>query len=500
MFVKLDGKGALNQRLYRGLRRAILDGRLPPGTRLPSTRELAVDLGLSRNVAVLAFRQLLNEGYVDARTGSGTYVCRTVPDTVLMPWTTRNGSTAAPRRPVLSPRATEVLALAPLPAPGRPVRPGLRYDFRYGVPALSDFPHQEWSRIMARCARSISLRMLRYGHTLGYGPLRKAIAGYVARARGVATTADQVVIVNGAQQGLDLIARLLIAPGDRVVVEEPGYQAARLVFQAGHASLLPVPVDEKGIDTSLLPRGVEVRLAYVTPSHQFPLGGVLPLPRRLELLQWAEQSGAYIVEDDYDSEFRYDGRPVEAIQGLDRTGCVLYVGTFSKVLFPSLRIGYLIVPASLTSVIASLRFLTDYHTPTFEQAVLTDFISEGHFERHLRRSRERNKARRAALLHALRTELGDSVEIAGASAGVHLVVWLRGLASARLDAIVAQAAARGLGIYSVAPYYLRRPRRAGLLLGYANLRERDIREGIALLAGVVRDDRKEHGEIHPDSN
>jgi GntR family transcriptional regulator/MocR family aminotransferase len=484
MFLKLDGKGYLHQRLYRAIRVAILDGRLPPGTRLPSTRELASDLGLSRNVAVLAFRQLLHEGYVDARTGSGTYVSATVPDRVMAPWNARGSGAAPPPRRALSSRARRVQALGPLPPPGRH-RPGLRYDFQYGLPSLSDFPHDVWSRIVSRRARSISLNMLRYGRAMGYGPLRKAIASHAARARGVAATPEQVIVVNGTQQALDLIAQLLVEPGDAVVVEEPCYQAARQVFAAAGATLLPVPVDERGLDTSRLPESVGVRLAYVTPSHQFPLGGILPLERRQELLRWARRAGAYIVEDDYDSEFRYDGAPVEAVQGLDRDGRVLYVGTFSKVLSPSLRIGYLIVPGSLAAAIASIRFLSDCHSPTFEQTVLADFIAEGHFDRHLRRSRERNKARRKALLESLRAHLGEAVEIAGASAGVHLVLWLRNETPGKLESLLSRAAARGVGIYPIEPYYLNPPPRAGLLLGYANLDESDIRDGVGLLAQVL---------------
>ncbi len=485
MFLKLEGKGPLNQRLYRGLRQAILDGRLPPGTRMPSTRGLAEDLGLSRNVAVMAFRQLVDEGYAEARTGSGTYASGTLPDGLLTPWGTRRSKASPSSRPPLSPRALRVLALGPLPPPGR-YRPGLRYDFQYGVPALSDFPHEEWARIVTRRARAISLGMLRYGRTMGYGPLRTAIARYCARSRGVAASPEQVVVVNGTQQALDLIAQLLIRPGDRVLMEEPGYQAARQVFLAAGAAILPTAVDERGLETSRLPEGADVRLAYVTPSHQFPLGGILPLERRLELLRWARRTGALIVEDDYDSEFRYDGRPIESVQGLDEHGRVLYVGTFSKVLFPSLRIGYMIVPKSLTTAIAGLRFLTDCHSPMFEQTVLADFLSEGHFERHLRRSREKNKARRVALLESLETHLGDSVSIAGASAGVHLVLWLHEVAPDRLDALLSRAANRGLGIYSVDPYYSHPPPRAGLLLGYANLSGSDIREGVALLARVLR--------------
>ncbi len=488
MFLKLEGKGPLNQRLYRGLRRAILDGRLPPGTRMPSTRGLAEDLGLSRNVAVMAFRQLVDEGYADARTGSGTYVSGMLPDGLLTPWGIRRSEAPPSSRPPLSPRAERVLALGPLPPPGRH-RPGLKYDFQYGVPALSDFPHEVWSRIVTRRARAISLKMLRYGRTMGYWPLRKAIASYCARSRGVAASPEQVVVVNGTQQALDLIAQLLIRPGDPVLVEDPCYQAARQVFAAAGAAILPTAVDECGLDTSRLPEGAGVRLAYVTPSHQFPLGGILPLERRLELLRWAQRTGSLIVEDDYDSEFRYDGQPVASVQGLDGVGRVLYVGTFSKVLFPSLRIGYMIVSKSLTTAIAGLRFLTDCHSPTFEQTVLADFLSEGHFERHLRRSRERNKARRIALLESLKTHLGDSVVIAGASAGVHLVLWLREVRPDQLDTLLARAAGRGLGIYSVEPYYSHPPQRAGLLLGYANLSEEEIREGVALLARVLRERR-----------
>ena len=261
-------------------------------------------------------------------------------------------------------------------------------------------------------------------------------------------------------------------------------RAARL--QGAGARLFPVRVDDAGLDVTGLPRRGAIRLAYVTPSHQFPLGGLMPLGRRLELLRWAEDTGAYVLEDDYDSEFRYEGRPVEAVQSLDRSGRVLYAGTFSKVLFPSLRIGYLIVPPTMVPAIAAMKFLMDLHTPTFEQEALADFIVEGHFERYLRRSRARNAARRAALLAALDEHLGDRVEAVGANAGVHVVVWLRGVDASQVGAIRHRAAEKGVGVYDVAPHYLRPPRRAGLLFGYACLSERDIREGVAVLSTVLR--------------
>jgi GntR family transcriptional regulator / MocR family aminotransferase len=490
MLVRLEGKGALNQRLFRGLRRAILDGRLPAGSRLPSTRALSRDLGLSRNVVLLAFAQLIDEGYADARGGSGTFVAATLPDPLLAPHPGPAKTRPSGASVRLSAHARRVVALAPLPAPGRPPRAGLLYDFRYGVPAVAEFPQPTWNRLLMRRARAMSINTLRYGRALGFRPLREAIADYVRRARGVSATFEQVVIVNGSQQALDLVTRLLIDRGDRVAIEEPSYVSARQVFLAAGARLLPVRVDENGLDTSLLPRKEPVRLAYVTPSHQFPLGGVLPVERRLELLRWADAAGAFVLEDDYDSEFWYDGRPIESIQGLDQTGRVLYSGTFSKVLFPSLRLGYLIVSESLVPTLAALKFLVDRHAATFEQEVLTDFLAEGHFERHVRRARARNAARRAAMLGAFRDTFGDSVDIAGENAGIHMVVWLRDVPASDVDELVERAATRGLGIYPVAPHYVNPPATAGLLLGYACLTEAEIRDGVHLLSRVIEERRR----------
>jgi GntR family transcriptional regulator/MocR family aminotransferase len=487
MLLTLVGDGPLYQRLYRGVRAAILDGRLAPGMRLPSTRAVASDLGLSRNVVLLAFEQLLAEGYVEARVGAGTFVSAAIPETALP---RRSSPTARPAPPRLSRYAARVVALRPLPAPGgAPSGPRLHHDFRYGVPSHVDFPHAIWSRLVSRRARAMRLGTLRYGRAHGYLPLRAAIAGYLARARGVVARAEQVVIVNGTQQALDLVTRLLVDPGDRVVVEEPSYQAARQVFAAAGATLVPVPVDAEGLLVSRLPRGRPVRLAYVTPSHQFPLGGVMPVSRRLDLLAWARDVDAHVVEDDYDSEFRYAGRPVEAVQGLDRGGRVLYVGTFSKVLFPSLRIGYLVVPEPMLPALAALKFLMDYQTPTFEQEVLTDFIEDGHFESHLRRARRRNGERRAALLAAADEHLGDRAVLVGADAGIHVAMRLPDMTASALPALIERAAAGGVGVYPAAPYYLRPPRRAELVLGYACLEERAIRAGIRGLAEALESGR-----------
>jgi GntR family transcriptional regulator/MocR family aminotransferase len=485
MLVELEGDGPLNQRLYRGLRGAILSGHFARGSRLPSTRALARDLGVSRNVVLLAFARLIAEGYAEGKGGSGTVVSATLPDPLLKPRVARAETKAPAARLRLSAYARRVLALAPLPAIGRPPRPGLLYDFRYGVPAVAEFPQATWSRLIVRRSRAMSIGTLRYGRALGFPPLRQAIASYVTSARAVTATAEQVVIVNGSQQALDLVARLLIDRGDRVVIEEPSYQSARQVFLAAGARLMPIRVDQRGIDVSRLPQREKVRAAYVTPSHQFPLGGVLPRARRLELLRWANNAESMVIEDDYDTEFWYEGRPVEAIHSLDTAGRVIYIGTFSKVLFPSLRLGYLIVPESLVPALAALKFLMDRHAPTFEQEVLTEFMAGGYFERHVRRARARNAARRAAMLDAFRETLGDRIEIVGENAGIHMVVWLRDVTAAHLDDLITCAADRGVGIYSVAPYYLKPPRTAGLLLGYAGLTEREIRDGVRLLGEAI---------------
>jgi GntR family transcriptional regulator/MocR family aminotransferase len=485
MLVRLEGEGALHQRLYRGLRAAILDGRLAPCTRLPSTRALAREMRVSRNVVVDAFEQLSGEGYIEGRIGSGTYVAETLPELAVASAHSR-GVTPPPRRDLrLSQHARDVLSLHPLPAPGLPRRQGLPYDFRYGQPALEDFPYATWAKLVARCARRMSTRSMTYGRVRGFAPLCEAIVDHLRRARGVRAVSEQVIIVSGTQQAIDLISRMLLDRGDRVVVEEPCYQAARQIFLGLGAQLLPIPVDTAGLDVMMLPRSSPVRLAYVTPSHQFPLGGVLPLDRRVEILRWADHSGAYVLEDDYDGEFHYRIQPVEALQGLDRAGRVLYVGSFSKVLFPSLRIAYLVVPEELVPAVTALKFLMDCGAPRFQQEVLAEFIAEGHFERHLRRMRVLYAARRRIMLDALAQALGDRIDVIGAEAGLHIVVYLRGLGPEAVPELVKRAAAGGVGIYPMAPYYMIPPRRAGLILGYASLNERDIRAGVHALAEIL---------------
>jgi GntR family transcriptional regulator/MocR family aminotransferase len=476
----LDGDGLLHRQVYRALRAAILDGTLTPGARLPSTRALTRDLGLSRTPVVLAYEQLLAEGYASARAGSGTYVAHTLAARPAPARTVEPARATVPRLSRFGSRAVE--SARGLPS-WRLRDVALPYDFRYGRPAYGDFPHEAWRRVLARCARRASVRALDYGPTEGLDRLREAIAGYAARARAVRCDPDDVLIVNGSQQALDLAARVLVDPGAMVVLEEPHYAGARRVFEAAGARLRSVPVDADGLRVEDLPR--TARLAYVTPSHQFPTGAVLPAPRRLALLAWAERAGAWLIEDDYDGEYRYAGRPVESLQGLDGAGRVLYVGTFSKVLFPALRLGYVVVPRALRRAFRAAKGLCDTGTSTLEQAALADFIREGYFARHVSRSRQRSACRRTALLEAVREHLGSVAEVTGADAGLHVLLWLRGVPASRLPAIVRAAEAAGVGVYPVTPHCRETPRDAGLVLGYASLTEQAIREGIRRLGRVI---------------
>ena len=484
MWLALDGDGPLYRQAYRALRSAILDGRLARGERLPSSRVLARDAKLARNTVLQAYEQLVAEGYAESRRGAGTFVVSELPDT-------------RPRA-VRPPRAKGPPAPAPLSAYAQRAvqrfargvswgrrRPAPRYDFRYGDPAYDDFPHATWCRLLARRARRASERHLSYSEPGGPLELREALAAYLSRARGVACVPDDLLVVYGTQQAIDLTARVLIDPGARAIVEEPGYPGIRAALEIAGAEVTGLAVDADGIPTDAL-ADQRARLLCVTPSHQFPTGGVLPLGRRLALLAWAERAGAFVLEDDYDGEFRYDGRPLESLQALDRSGRVLYVGTVSKVMFPALRIGYIVMPPSLREALIAAKAFADTGTAQLEQRVLADFIAQGFFERHLRRARVRNAARRAALLGALSRELGDAVEVVGANAGLHVVAWLRGVLPGELRALREQATRRDVGIHPISPFYAARPRRAGILLGYAALDEAAIGEGIHRLALALR--------------
>ncbi|MGE0873881.1 MAG: PLP-dependent aminotransferase family protein [Burkholderiales bacterium] len=484
MFVKLEAGTPLYPQIYQRLRQAILAGELAAGARLPSSRLLAEEAGVSRNTVLLAYDQLLAEGYIRGRPGSGTYVASELPDQVPP---RRAAGAAEPATPSRAARLSRYGAHA-LEALGavHEADSAPRFDFRYGLPSVQDFPFFVWRKLLMRRLRRPTLASVNYAHPQGHRPLRAALADYLQRVRAVNCNPERIVVVNGSQQALDLISRVLLDPGDRVLIEDPQYLVARQVLLAGGAKLVPAPVDGEGLVIDRIPkRARHARLAYVTPSHQFPTGAVMPLSRRLALLAWAQRNGTYVIEDDYDSEYRYAGRPIEAVQALDRDGSVIYVGTLSKTMFPSMRVGYLVLPAQLVPAFVAAKFLADRHTPTLLQEVLADFIGEGHFERHLRRTRTRNESRRAALLAALRAAFGDGVEVTGSGAGLHMLVWLNELPLARLEELLRHAREDGIGVYPVAPCYLVPPRRAGLLLGYAALDEAEIRRGIERLGRIV---------------
>jgi len=382
----------LHRQLYDALRAAILDGRLPAGARLPATRVLAVDLGLSRTTVLTDMAQLLAEGYVEGKTGSGTYVARVLPDAPFLVASPLASDRAAVGEGAPAPEPDRTLSHCGrllMAAPSAPPRDaGAPRAFRTGVPALDVFPWKAWLRIEARCLRRLSGALRLYDNPAGYRPLRQAIADYLGAARAVRCDPDQVIVVTGSQQALDLVARLLLDPGDAVWVEDPGYGGAKGALAAAGARLVPVPVDAEGLDVAAgMRRHASARLACVTPSHQYPLGVTMSLTRRLALLRWASDAGAWVLEDDYDSEYRYAGRPLAALQGLDTAGRVIYMGTFSKVLLPALRLGYLVAPPDLADAFARAKALTDCGSPVLGQAVVADFLAEGHVGRHIRRMR-----------------------------------------------------------------------------------------------------------------
>jgi GntR family transcriptional regulator/MocR family aminotransferase len=471
----------LHRQLCDGLRSAILRGLLSPGTQLPASRALAVDLDLSRNTVMAAFEQLLAEGYLEGRHGSGTYVSRSLPEQLLHAGSpgkdTRRSPAAVPR---LSKRGQAFTSTPP--AFPRPYQ--TPHAFEIGLPALDEFPVGTWSRLVVRRCRAGFGGLLGYGESAGSRPLREAIAAYVGTARAVQCRAEQVIVVSGSKRAIDLVARVLLDPGDTAWIEDPCYPAARGALLGAGAKVVPLPVDGEGLDVAAgLRRYADARLAYVTPSHQYPTGVTMTLRRRLALLEWAASRSAWILEDDYDSEYRYTGRPLASLQALDSQGRVLYLGSFSKVLFPALRLGYLVVPPDLVSAFGAALALLAGPPPALEQAVLADFMAEGHFVRHVRRMRTLYAERQGVLMRALRRELNGLLDVPAFESGMHLLAWLPDGVDDRAASAHAAAAgivARPLSAYTAAPV-----RRAGLLLGYTALRPSQIRDGVRSLAAVL---------------
>lgn len=471
-----SGERPLYQQLYGHLRGLILQGQLLPGTRLPATRDLARDLGVSRNTVVSGFEQLLAEGYLEARVGDGTYVAHDLPERFLYL------EKAAAQPQLVSSRSLSKRGERMAQTPVTSMRKRSLAAFRMGLPDFSLFPWELWSSLEARHWRRFETGLYDYADPAGYLPLREAVAQHLITTRGVRCEPQQVLIIQGSQQGLDLTARMLLDPGDAVWVEDPGYLGAKAAFLGAAAQLIPVPVDREGLQVETGRRlAPKARLAYVTPSHQYPLGLTLSLSRRLALLEWASESGAWVLEDDYDSHYRYSGRPLASLQGLDREARVIYLGTFSKVMMPGLRLGYLVVPPDLVASFTAGRALMDRHPPGPVQAVMNDFIREGHLARHIRRTRAVYAVRKGVLLEGLQ-QMQAAPEVITAQTGLHLSVWLPSLNDQKVSAA---AAALGLEAQPLSAYSMQKTR-SGLGLGFAAFTPEQIEQGLYKLAKVLK--------------
>jgi GntR family transcriptional regulator / MocR family aminotransferase len=460
--------------LYAKLRLAIIEGRLRPGSRLPASRDFASQYGLSRGTVVSVFERLQAEGYVSSRVGSGTRVNRVAP---VDPVRTTNSKPPVYIRRVISDY------VLPKPWIGLVAREGIR-PFCMGSPAIAEFPAELWGSIAGRRARTFRSWLQTHSDGRGYRPLRQAISDYLSSSRGVRCSADQVIVVSGVQQALDLLARLLLKQGDPVWIEDPGYFGATIAFGNVGAQIMPVPLDEGGLSVSAgLRTSRHAKGAYVTPAHQFPLGMTMSLERRTSLLEWASDTGAFIIEDDYDSEYRFGGSPIAALQSLDLNSTVIFIGSFNKLLFPSLRIGYVVLPPSLVDLFLAFRYRTDFHNLSADQAVLCDFIADGHLGRHLRRMRDLYASRLAALIDGSKQFLKGSLEISDVRAGLYTAAFLKnGMTSWQAEKA---AATRDIEVVALDRYTLKSPDPKGVLLGFAAFDEAMIRAGLIKLAAAL---------------
>lgn len=492
--IELDRRQGLTRQLYEALRQRVLDGRLVSGTRLPATRDLAAALSISRNSVVRAYDQLYAEGFIESRVGDGTYVAQLPTAKKLSTKVSTGLSTGL--SPALSTKwanlpqdlDSEVIhsgGLAQIKTNHLPQPPaGPPRAFRVGVPAFDLFPFEVWAKLNGVFWRKPDLEQLCYGDPAGDGRLRGLIAAYLRSSRGMQCTAEQIVITSGAQQAISLCAQLLVERGDGVAVENPGYRAAGHAFALAGGKLHGVPVDAEGIDCQVLNTLQGCRVAYVTPSHQYPLGVVMSLARRLELLAWAERTGGWIIEDDYDGEYRYSGAPLSPLAALDRSGRVLYVGTFGKVAFPALRLGYLVLPVGLVDAFSRRRAVDMRHSEVSTQAVMAEFMAAGHFQRHIRRMRRAALSRRNALLNGWPSELPGVDNLPNTAAGLHLTVRVDSLA--REHQLVEQARAVEVEVNGLSSYWLPDSstppdQRAGLVLGFAAVPEAAISQALGRL-------------------
>jgi GntR family transcriptional regulator/MocR family aminotransferase len=464
--VSLLGRGDLAGEIYRQLRGAIVAGRLRAGDVLPPTRELARRLSVSRGTVAVAYDRLGGEGFVTSRVGAGTFVSgRVAPGE---PAVNAAGGVLRPR-PIWGQIPVSAVFAAPA-----------RYEFRTGLPDASRFPFQTWRRLMAAELRASAVGRGEYGDPAGHPALRGAIARHLGVSRGVTVIAGQVTVTSGTQQACDLIARVLLGPGERVAVEDPGYLPTRRLFQSLGLDVTGVPVDEYGLVIDALP--ADVRLVYVTPSHQYPLGTAMSLPRRVALLEWADRHDAAIIEDDYDSEFRYGGRPIEPLCTLDTNGRVIYVGSFSKSMLPTLRVGFVIAPAALGGALRAAKYVTDWHSPLPTQAALARFIEEGHLARHIRKMRAVYRRRHDMITEAIAGRLSRHLALIPSAAGLHVSATARTASAAEMTDVARRALAAGVAVQPLATFRITQPPRAGLALGYGAIDADDIDKGLLLLS------------------
>jgi len=467
LHVSLEGRKNLSREIYRQVRGAIVDGRLRPGDPLPPTREMARRLGVARMTVTIAYDRLAGEGFILSRVGSGTFVNEHVGSARTTSREPRASGVLRPRPFWSSIRATNLFAQR------------VPFDFRTGVPDATLFPYDVWRKLLARELRAEPISSNLYGHPAGHRELRDAIARHIGVSRAVQCSGDDVTITNGTQQALDVIARVLLAPGDRVAVEDPGYPPPRRIFESHGARIVGVRVDEEGLVVEELPDNV--RLVYLSPSHQFPLGVSMSLRRRVALLEWADRNNAAIVEDDYDSEFRFSGRPIEPLQVLDTIGRVIYVGTFSKTLLPAMRLGFVVAPQSIRDAIHAAKFITDWHSAMPLQAALARFINDGGFARHIRKMSAVYRVRHEKIASALSRDFANILELLPSTIGLNLTAIARNVEAKEMEGVLQRAASAGIALHELSQFSMDREPRAGLVIGYGSIATARLDEGLSRL-------------------
>ncbi|MBX7172302.1 MAG: PLP-dependent aminotransferase family protein [Pyrinomonadaceae bacterium] len=471
------------RQIYDSIRQLILHGKLQPKTQLPATRLLAKQLNVARMTIINAYEQLFAEGYLESKTGSGTFVAARLPEDFLNAEKPQKKQTETTNRTFklsnfgdyLAHNGERIL---------RPYNTQNILPFRHGIPAIDEFPFEIWSKILQKQLKSANSKIFSYGDIQGFPPLREAIANHLYQSRGVFCTAEQIIITNGTQQTLDLIGSVFLSKNDEICLEDPTYFGARDVFSAIGAKLIPVSVDKEGFELEeAKTKSRNPRLIYVTPSHQYPLGMTMSLARRMNLLEWARETESFIIEDDYDSEYRYAARPLASLQGLDRHGSVIYIGTFSKTVFPALRLGFLVAPKDLVEVFKTAKALRDWHSPQIDQAVLAEFISDGHFTKHLRKMRGIYQKRQQVLVEEAQKHLKGMLEILPATSGMHLIGWLPEGVD---DWQIFQAARKeNLQLTPISASCLEQKLRGGFFIGYTAFNEIQIKEGIKKLREIL---------------